>query len=208
MAIFVKAEARSIVPTIWGDLELIVYSNSATDDEHIVALSPKPPVGDPLARVHSECITGEIFGSLKCDCGDQLQDALKQIATNGGAVVYLRGQEGRGIGLSNKIRAYKLQEDGLDTIDANLELGLPVDNRDFTVAAAILLDLGFKDIRLITNNPAKVDALKASGVNVTEVVPQIVGITEENENYLSTKRDRLGHTLPRDLGHEPHKHEN
>lgn len=205
MATFATPMARSVVPTLWGDLELIVYKDLDTGDEHIAALSPKPSNGPPLVRVHSECITGEVFGSLKCDCGDQLRDGLRQISEQGGVVIYLRGQEGRGIGLANKIRAYKLQEDGLDTIDANLELGLPVDNRDFTVAAAILQDLGFEEIRLITNNPAKVDALKASGVNIIEAVPQIVGITDENENYLSTKRDRLGHTIPEDLQHKPHK---
>jgi 3,4-dihydroxy 2-butanone 4-phosphate synthase/GTP cyclohydrolase II len=146
-------------------------------------------------RVHSECLTGEAFGSLKCECGPQLSAALDRIQTEGGVVVYLRGHEGRGIGLINKLRAYKLQEEGLDTLDANLALGLPADSRDYGAAAAILGELGVSGIRLLTNNPLKVRALEAHGVTVAEREPLVVGVGPQNEGYLAVKRDRMGHHI-------------
>ncbi|QJU56092.1 GTP cyclohydrolase II [Herbiconiux sp. SALV-R1] len=154
---------------------------------------PTPP---PLVRVHSECLTGEAFGSLKCECGPQLDTSLDLIAEHGGVVVYLRGHEGRGIGLVNKLRAYCLQEDGLDTFDANVALGLPADARDYGAAVAMLDDLGASSIRLLTNNPEKVRQLEEQGITVTERVPLVVGATAQNQQYLDTKRDRMGHLLP------------
>jgi len=149
-------------------------------------------------RVHSECLTGEAFGSLKCECGPQLDAALDAIAAEGGVVVYLRGHEGRGIGLVDKLRAYRLQEDGLDTVEANVALGLPPDRREFGGAAAILADLGATSVRLMTNNPDKVTQLAAYGVDIAETVPMVVGVSNENREYLSVKRDRMGHILPSD----------
>jgi 3,4-dihydroxy 2-butanone 4-phosphate synthase/GTP cyclohydrolase II len=141
-------------------------------------------------------LTGEAFGSLKCECGPQLDAALDTIQRDGGVVIYLRGHEGRGIGLINKLRAYRLQEEGLDTLDANLALGLPIDARDYGAASAILADLGIHSVRLLTNNPDKVRQLTERGVTVEERVPLIVGLGALNERYLATKRDRLGHLFP------------
>lgn len=149
-----------------------------------------------LVRVHSECLTGDVLGSIRCDCGSQLDAALSRIAEAGqGVVVYLRGHEGRGIGLANKIRAYQLQDQGLDTVDANLELGLPVDTRDYQVAAKILHYLGVRSIRLMTNNPRKVKDLANYGVQVDERVPVLTTPTGHNAAYLRTKQDKLGHFL-------------
>ena len=149
-----------------------------------------------LVRVHSECLTGDVFGSHRCDCGEQLDAALSRIAEEGGTVLYLRGHEGRGIGLFNKLRAYHLQDDGADTVDANTLLGLPVDARTYDDAAAILRALGRTRIRLLTNNPHKQQALTALGIEVTDVVPNIITPRPENHRYLSTKRDRMAHHLP------------
>jgi 3,4-dihydroxy 2-butanone 4-phosphate synthase/GTP cyclohydrolase II len=148
--------------------------------------------------MHSECITGEAFGSLKCECGPQLDFALEQIANDpkGGIVIYLRGQEGRGIGLLNKLKAYALQDTGLDTVDANLALGLPSENREYGAAVSILRDLGVNSVRLMTNNPAKSDFLNHAGINVNSYVPIIVGEAAQNVQYLETKRARMGHIIP------------
>ena len=147
-------------------------------------------------RLHSECLTGDILGSLRCDCGEQLERALAMIAQAGqGVVIYLRGHEGRGIGLTHKIRAYQLQVQGRDTVDANLELGLPVDSRNYDAALAILADLGIDSVRLMSNNPRKVDALEAGGFRVTERIPLLIRPNPENFNYLLTKQQRLGHCL-------------
>ena len=145
--------------------------------------------------------SGEVFGSLKCECGPQLHQSLELIQRDGGVVIYLRGHEGRGIGLVNKLRAYKLQEGGLDTFDANLALGLPVDSRDYGAAVAILEHLGVASVRLLTNNPEKARQLSSHGMNVSELVPLVVGIGEFNHEYLDTKRDRMGHQLPDDVTH-------
>ena len=149
-------------------------------------------------RVHSECLTGEVFGSLKCECGPQLDAALAAIQREGGVVVYMRGHEGRGIGLVGKLRAYRLQEDGLDTLDANVALGFPIDGRDYGAAVEILTDLGIRAARVMTNNPDKLRQLTDRGLAVLEQVPLIVGVDDFNEAYLVTKRDRLGHLLPGD----------
>ena len=149
----------------------------------------------PLVRLHSECLTGDIFGSLKCDCGPQLHEALHQIAdAHWGILLYLR-QEGRGIGLVNKLRAYALQDQGFDTVDANVRLGFAIDARDFSVAARMLDLLGVKDVRLLTNNPDKVAGLESAGIRVVERLPIILPANPHNERYLATKRDRTGHQL-------------
>ena len=149
-----------------------------------------------LVRVHSECLTGDVFGSLRCDCGPQLAEAVRLIAEEGtGVVVYLRGHEGRGIGLAHKLRAYNLQEQGHDTVDANLELGLPVDNREYGIGAQILVDLGVTTMRLMTNNPMKYGGLEGFGLDIVERVPLTLHSNPENIAYLRTKRERLGHFM-------------
>jgi len=154
-----------------------------------------PDGGIPIVRVHSECLTGDAFGSVRCDCGPQLDKAIEMVAAQGGAVVYLTGHEGRGIGIVAKIKAYALQDQGRDTVDANTDLGLPIDRREYGAAAAILDDLGFNRVRLLTNNPAKVEALRASGIDVAERVPHHVGEHPENEAYRRTKAERMGHIM-------------
>jgi 3,4-dihydroxy 2-butanone 4-phosphate synthase/GTP cyclohydrolase II len=171
------------------------YRDRMTGADHVAIVSGTPAADGTLVRVHSECLTGEAFGSLKCECGPQLDAALATIQREGGVVVYLRGHEGRGIGLINKLRAYKLQEDGLDTLDANLALGLPIDARDYGAATAILQDLGIESVRLLTNNPEKVRQLEEHGIDVAERVPLVVGVGVFNEGYLETKRDRMGHVI-------------
>ncbi|WP_022884865.1 bifunctional 3,4-dihydroxy-2-butanone-4-phosphate synthase/GTP cyclohydrolase II [Glaciibacter superstes] len=188
----VDFEVETTVPTTHGPFKMRAYRDRMTGADHVAVVAGVPGNG-ALVRVHSECLTGEAFGSLKCECGPQLDAALDIIQAEGGVVVYLRGHEGRGIGLVNKLRAYKLQEDGLDTIDANLALGLPVDSRDYAAATAILEDLGISSIRLLTNNPEKVRQLQERGIAVTERVPLVVGVGAHNEDYLAVKRDRLGH---------------
>ncbi len=151
---------------------------------------------DVLTRLHSECLTGDVFGSLRCDCGPQLEAALRQVDAVGlGVVVYLRGHEGRGIGIGHKLRAYSLQEQGLDTIDANLELGLPVDSREYGIGAQILVDLGITTMRLLTNNPAKYGGLEGFGLEIVERVPLQATPNPENIAYLRTKKTRMGHLL-------------
>ncbi|MGR6902038.1 GTP cyclohydrolase II, partial [Glutamicibacter sp. BSL13] len=149
----------------------------------------------PLVRIHSECLTGDVFGSYRCDCGEQLDAALAQIAAEGGHLVYVRGHEGRGIGLLNKLRAYSLQEHGLDTADANEHLGLPVDAREYYAVVSILRTLGIDRVRLLTNNPDKVSKLREAGIEVSEQVPSLVAPRAENERYLRTKQQRFGHNL-------------
>ena len=151
---------------------------------------------DVLVRVHSECLTGDVFGSMRCDCGIQLDAAMARIAEEElGVLVYLRGHEGRGIGIGHKIRAYRLQEQGHDTVDANLELGLPVDSREYGIGAQILVDLGITTMRLMTNNPAKYGGLEGFGLEITERVPLETVPNPENIEYLRTKRERMGHLL-------------
>lgn len=199
----VHFEVETTVPTTHGVFRMRAYRDGKTGADHIAIISGAPKPG-ALVRVHSECLTGEAFGSLKCECGPQLDTALDTIQREGGVVVYLRGHEGRGIGLINKLRAYRLQEDGLDTLDANLALGLPADARDYGAATGILADLGLDSVRLLTNNPEKVRQLEEHGVTVTERVPLVVGLSPFNEGYLETKRDRMGHEIvARELDHQP-----
>lgn len=197
----VSLRADTLVPTGHGDFRVHAYRDRRTGVDHLALIAAgagKPPPADgALVRVHSECITGEAFDSLKCECGPQLRTALELVQEQGGVIVYLRGQEGRGIGLANKLRAYQLQETGVDTLDANLQLGLPADSREYAAAAEILAELGVRRVRLLTNNPDKVQQLRDHGVDVAARVPLIVGVTEENAAYLATKRDRMGHQFPR-----------
>ena len=183
------------VPTEWGEFECVAYRSTLDGIEHLAFVRGDVANGQPLlTRVHSECLTGDVFGSLRCDCGDQLASAMQLIAQDGrGVLVYLRGHEGRGIGIGHKIRAYSLQDQGLDTVDANVELGLPIDSREYGIGAQILADLGAKELRLMTNNPAKYGGIAGYGLSVVERVPIVTKVTDENRAYLSTKRDRLGH---------------
>jgi 3,4-dihydroxy 2-butanone 4-phosphate synthase/GTP cyclohydrolase II len=191
-------EVETAVPTVHGKFLLRAYRDKTTGADHIAIVSGEPS-DNMLVRLHSECLTGEAMGSLKCECGPQLNAAMETIQEEGGAVIYLRGHEGRGIGLVNKLRAYRLQETGLDTLDANLALGLPADSRDYGAAAAILTDMGISRVRLLSNNPEKKRQLEQHGITITEVQPLIVGIGEDNTGYLEAKRDRMGHSLPGEL---------
>jgi 3,4-dihydroxy 2-butanone 4-phosphate synthase/GTP cyclohydrolase II len=184
------------IPTRHGDFHLYHYLNTEDDKEHLAFVYGTVAGDDVLARVHSECFTGDVMGSLRCDCGEQLNRALAQIARAGrGVVIYLR-QEGRGIGLEQKLRAYNLQDQGYDTVDANLMLGHGADERRYWLAAAILRDLKIKSVRLLTNNPEKIRALADEGVPVTARVPIEVGLNRENQDYLTTKAVRMNHLLP------------
>ena len=189
------AEAR--IPTQWGDFTCYVYE-SVLDGEQHVAMVRGAVQGeeDVLVRVHSECLTGDVFHSLRCDCGVQLDAAMERIAEEGlGVLVYLRGHEGRGIGIGHKIRAYSLQEEGHDTVEANVELGLPVDSREYGIGAQMLNDLGITTMRLMTNNPAKYGGLEGFGLEITERVPVLSAPNPENIGYLRTKREKMGHLL-------------
>lgn len=190
-------EVETQVPTEHGSFRFRAYRDRQTGADHLAIISGNPKNGT-LLRVHSECLTGEVFGSEKCECGPQLDAALDAIQEDGGIVIYMRGHEGRGIGLINKLKAYRLQEDGLDTLDANLALGFPADGRDYGAAVGILEDLGISEVRAITNNPEKLRQLGERGITVLERVPLVVGVGEYNEKYLEAKRDRMGHVLPDD----------
>ncbi|QAY74637.1 GTP cyclohydrolase II [Agromyces protaetiae] len=193
----VRFEVETHLPTVHGTFRVRAYRDRSTGADH-VALIAGDPAADPdgaIVRVHSECLTGEAFGSLKCECGPQLDAALEAIRADGGVVIYLRGHEGRGIGLINKLRAYRLQEGGLDTLDANVALGLPIDARDYTAASAILDDLGIERVRLLTNNPEKVRQLEDHGISIVERLPLVVGVGATNQGYLETKARRMGHAI-------------
>jgi 3,4-dihydroxy 2-butanone 4-phosphate synthase / GTP cyclohydrolase II len=197
----VERVAETRLPTAHGDFTAYGYRITIDDSEHVALVYGDPQAlddGTPvLTRVHSECLTGDVFGSRRCDCGPQLDEALQRIVEAGrGVVVYLRGHEGRGIGLVAKLQAYQLQDGGRDTVDANLDLGLPADARHYGAATQVLRDLGVRSVRLLTNNPAKTTSLEDYGITVTERVPLTPHPNDHNIGYLLTKRDRMGHDLP------------
>jgi 3,4-dihydroxy 2-butanone 4-phosphate synthase/GTP cyclohydrolase II len=209
----VERVVATSMPTAFGDFTVVGY-RSLVDDKHHVAMVKGNVSGheDVLVRVHSECLTGDVFHSLRCDCGEQLAAALAMIEEEGEGVLLYLSQEGRGIGLLNKLKAYRLQEDGLDTVDANLKLGLPADLRDYGIGAQILVDLGLTSIRILTNNPKKIHGLEGYGLSVAEQVPIHSVPNPHNEAYLRAKRDKLGHTLhhqglalDEELLHEEHR---
>lgn len=192
--------ATSRLPTAHGEFKITVFQDPETGEEHVALSKGLEDVSDEpvVVRVHSECLTGDAFASLKCDCGPQLQATLKLINELGrGAILYLR-QEGRGIGLTNKIRAYALQDQGHDTVDANLMLNLPADARQYDMCSIMLDHLQVKAVRLVTNNPLKIEALKAQGINVVDRVPLTVGLNPFNEQYLKTKHERMAHLYQKD----------
>jgi 3,4-dihydroxy 2-butanone 4-phosphate synthase/GTP cyclohydrolase II len=190
-------EAQTRLPNAFGLWQAFGYRHEIDDTEYVaLVLGDVAGGADVLTRLHSECLTGDVFGSLRCDCGAQLEAAMAAIATEGrGVVLYLRGHEGRGVGLLSKLRAYELQDAGADTVDANLKLGLPADAREYSAGAQMLADLKVRSVRLLTNNPAKVSGLTGCGVDVTARIPLTTAVTPYNLRYLTTKRDRLGHQI-------------
>jgi 3,4-dihydroxy 2-butanone 4-phosphate synthase/GTP cyclohydrolase II len=192
----IERGARATLPTQWGDFDIVVYRQKSNGLEHMALIKGEWDEQEPvLVRVHSSCATGDILGSCRCDCGAQLHKAMEMVEKAGkGAIVYLN-QEGRGIGLFNKIRAYKLQDEGLDTVQANLELGFKADERDYGVGASILRDLGVRNIRLMTNNPQKRVGLEGYGMRIVENVPIVIAPNQHNAHYLETKERDMGHTL-------------
>jgi 3,4-dihydroxy 2-butanone 4-phosphate synthase/GTP cyclohydrolase II len=193
-------EAR--IPTVHGSFQAFGYRSLIDDRQHLALVFGEIGDGEGvLTRVHSECLTGDVFGSLRCDCGDQLDQAMARVSEAGrGVILYIRGHEGRGIGLLHKLAAYNLQDEGMDTVDANVNLGLPVDARDYGVGAQILYDLGVRSMRLLTNNPKKRAGIEGYGLSIIEQVPLSVNPNEENRSYLETKASRLGHTLDLEAG--------
>jgi 3,4-dihydroxy 2-butanone 4-phosphate synthase / GTP cyclohydrolase II len=193
----VKRVSEARIPTKWGEFQAYVYESLLDGEQHVaIVRGAVQGESDVLVRVHSECLTGDVFGSLRCDCGVQLDSAMELIAGEGlGVVVYLRGHEGRGIGIGHKMRAYGLQDEGHDTVDANTVQGLPVDSREYGIGAQILNDLGITTMRLITNNPIKYGGLEGFGLDIVERVPSVIAPNPENITYLRTKRDRMGHLL-------------
>ncbi|GLW48595.1 GTP cyclohydrolase-2 [Streptomyces sp. NBRC 14336] len=193
----VERVVNAPLPTVYGEFRAVGYLDHDRGDEQVALVYGEIGSENVLTRLHSECLTGDAFGSQHCECGDQLASALRAVVAEGsGVVVYLRGHEGRGIGLLAKLRAMALQAEGLDTVEANLALGLPVDARDYGVAAGMLADLGVRSVRLMSNNPRKREALVEHGITVAETVPLLIPPCESNITYLRTKRERLDHHLP------------
>src|SRR5687767_8141199 len=192
----VRRAASPQLPTVYGDFRIYAYRSDVTEEEHVALVMGEIDPEDPvLVRVHSQCLTGDIFGSARCDCGVQLEQALQKIAAEGKGVLLYLLQEGRGIGLLNKLRAYELQEQGHDTVEANLALGFAADAREYGIGNQILADLGLTTIRILTNNPKKMTGIEGFGLHVVEQVPIEVQPNDENRRYLDAKRDKLGHAL-------------
>ena len=192
----IKREAEVKMPTEYGDFKLVAYEQINTNEVHMALVKGEWEKDEPvLVRVHSSCVTGDIFGSCRCDCGTQLHSAMQMVEKEGKGIVLYMKQEGRGIGLLNKLKAYKLQEEGYDTVEANLKLGFDMDNRDYGIGAQILHDLGVSKIRLITNNPKKRVGLMGYGLEIVDNVPIEIVPNPHNEKYLMTKRDKLGHSI-------------
>ena len=192
----VKSSSKCSLPTKYGEFSMIGYENSLDNKEHISLVMGDISYDEPtLVRVHSECLTGDVFHSLRCDCGEQLDEAMKKIAQNGSGIILYMRQEGRGIGLLNKIKAYDLQDQGMDTVEANLALGFPEDMREYGIGAQILKSLGVRKISLMTNNPKKLSGISGYDLEVVKRVPIQVNHNERNENYLKTKKQKLGHLL-------------
>jgi 3,4-dihydroxy 2-butanone 4-phosphate synthase/GTP cyclohydrolase II len=200
----VRRVSQARIPTQYGDFTAHVFESLLDGVEHLAFVRGEVAGSEnTLVRVHSECLTGDVFGSTRCDCGTQLDRALAMVAEEGrGVVVYLRGHEGRGIGLGHKLRAYTLQDEGRDTVDANLELGFPADSREYGIGAQILVDLGVTTMRLMTNNPAKYGGIEGYGLEIVDRVPVITEPTPENIAYLRSKQDKLGHLLGFDPEHD------
>ena len=197
LANIVERVVETRLPTAHGEFHAVGYSDARWGHEQVALVYGDLKGTTPLTRLHSECLTGDVFASTRCDCGDQLGAAMRAVVAEGaGVIIYLRGHEGRGIGLLAKLAAMRLQEDGLDTVEANLALGLPVDARDYDVAADILRDLGVSQVRLLSNNPEKLESLRRNGIVVKERVPILVTPNADNLPYLLTKRERLDHLLP------------
>lgn len=196
-AALVVPQAKALLPTEYGHYQMYAFIDRRTGIEHIaLVLGEVTGQEHVLTRVHSECLTGDVFGSQRCDCGEQFKQAQRLIQKQGnGVIVYLRGHEGRGIGLSNKVRAYALQEQGMDTVEANLALGQPIDSREYDIAAGILQHLQVRSIHLLSNNPGKMEALAAFGITVETVVPLEIEGNPQNAAYLATKKHKLGHHL-------------
>jgi len=195
--VLVRRVAEATIPTEWGDFRAFAYESTIDGRTHVALVAGEVGDGtDVLTRVHSECLTGDVFGSLRCDCGRQLDQAVAMIGKEGrGVILYVRGHEGRAIGLSHKLRAYELQDRGRDTVEANLELGFPADQRDYGIGAQILVDLGVRSMRLLTNNPDKRAGLEGYGLSIAERVPLQTTPTEQNASYLRTKAEKMGHLL-------------
>ncbi len=196
LSLSMKRYSEAMMPLQWGNFKMVTYANKENEPmPHIAIVSenmdPSKPV---LVRMHSECLTGDLLGSKRCDCGEQLDTAMALAEKQGGVIIYLR-QEGRGIGLINKLKAYQLQDKGLDTIDANTHLGLAVDSREYDMAIAILQDLGISTIDLMTNNPLKIKAIEESPINIRKRAPLIIPSKKENKGYLLTKKEKMGHLL-------------